>query len=203
MEAENPHNNAWWRSGMQWILLAMPLGVYFLPSFQTTFQEDFVVLSIFFYLLLRTFNPERFLIPGDKQPILTVFCLGILYGIGWFGLLRGYEDIYQQWMILYPIPLLLSLTFHPRISQSYSFIYRILLYTTWILSLLLPLMAGFLLWAVDGDQSNNIPAAIPSIVPSLMIFPILACVALVAGRSLPFRHGRSHIPILILAGMGI
>ncbi|MDP8245983.1 MAG: hypothetical protein P9L94_18010 [Candidatus Hinthialibacter antarcticus] len=89
------------RALLSWVFLLLPLAVYALPSFQTTFEEDVMVSVCGVYLMLRAANPFRRVLPQWLETSLASIFLIILYEIGWMGLWRGYGVL--GWSVLgYP-----------------------------------------------------------------------------------------------------
>ncbi|MBN2328605.1 MAG: hypothetical protein JXR73_15795 [Candidatus Omnitrophica bacterium] len=182
-----------------WGLLALPLIVYFLPEFQTTFQEDFLVLAVFFYLLLRTANEKRALIDFDDHPLWLTFLLGTMYAVGWIGLLRGYMESLGGWLILYPAPLLACLVFSRRLNRDAPSKTQIFTITIVLFSVILFGFTGFFYWAGDQEIINAGLVSDRSLLSRLLIFPIIGCTALSAGRTPVMRRGRDHLPFLLMA----
>lgn len=199
MEAGIQAINGWQRNLIVWALLALPLGVFLLPDFQTTFGEDLLVFGVFFYLFLRTANEKRFAISPTIQPFILAILLGVLYIVGWFGVLRGYEERFSRWLAFYPVPLLLAYLVCPRDRRAVSREYRSLAMTLWIVSLALFGMVGLFSWELPQEIVKNNPFPHRSAVPSLLIFPILGGVALAARRTPLLARGRDHLPILFIA----
>ncbi|MGC9327329.1 MAG: hypothetical protein ACP5I1_06825 [Candidatus Hinthialibacter sp.] len=182
-----------------WGLLALPLIVYFLPEFQTTFQEDLLVLAVFFYILLRTANEKRASIGFDDHPLWLTFLLGTLYAVGWIGLLRGYTESLGGWLILYPAPLLAGFILFRRMHRGAPSKTQIFTVTIIVFSAILFGCTGFFYWAGNPEAVSAGLLNDRSLPSQLVIFPILGCTALAAGRTPWMRSGRDHLPFLLMA----
>ncbi len=185
----------------RWFLLALPLGVFFLPFFQTTFQEDFLILAIFTYFILRSLNEHRIPINPDTQVLFLAPLLGVLYAVGWFGLLRGYLDTVGGWLILYPLPLAVLWGISPKQSGSHSLSYRLWAASWTLLSTAIFLAIVVFNWMAPPEFIANSPLRDSLLIPSLLVFPLLGCVGLAVSCIPPIQRGRDHISLVVLAGI--
>lgn len=189
-----------WRLNLAlWALLALPVGVFFLPAFQTTFLEDLLILAVSFYLFLRAANSERIPIPAGFQPVLTAILLGVFFAVGWFGVLRGYEDFIGRWLVLYPAPILLTLFFPPNPSQPLSRGYRILAVLFLVVSITIFSLVGIFAYLFSLETVKNSLHIKGSVIPTLLVIPILGGAVLAARRTPPLSRGIDHLPLLTIA----
>lgn len=201
MSGEGKAKNSWKQNQWQWSLLALPLGVFYLPFFHSTFQEDFLILAIFSYCILRSLNDRRISIPEDNQVIFLTPLLGVLYAVGWFGLLRGYLDTLGVWLIFYPLPLLIFWVISPTNPSSRSPSFRFWAASWALLTSFIFLTVAFFNWMVFPDILPNSPDKDFRLIPTLLVFPLIGCVGLAISRIPPVQRGRDHILLVILAGI--
>ncbi len=176
------------------LLLLAPLYVYWLPNFQTTVEEDFLLLGLFLYMLLRLFNPQRKILSEPQQQVLIFGIFGVLYVVGWLGLLRGYLAEEGRLLILYPALLLAAVFIAPKAflkkNHSYQNLIQLLLAFT-ILVFLLSTIA----WL---SAMRPLPQSTKSLIAPLIALPILSCVSLFS-RSVGQLNNLSGNVVLFLA----
>ncbi|MGI6457603.1 MAG: hypothetical protein ACOX5R_18570 [bacterium] len=126
------------------ILFFLPLGVYFLPFFQTHYEEDILLLGVSIYILLRMLNRQRMDLPEGIHTGVLFLLTSILHGIGWLGLVRGYLDNWGRLLALYPVLLLAACLLRPSAEQKTNSFEKGLQITA--LTLLISIFFITLLW---------------------------------------------------------
>ncbi len=178
-------------------LLSLPLVVYLLPGFATSYEEDLLLLALFIYLLLRTLNDARLPLGASWQTVLNFGCLVCVYGIGWFGLVRGYGETWGRGIAVFPLLLFTAAAVRPKPFLSDSTVYRVLLLALGVLSVVFFAAIAVLnlfFWGIptifDFPESS-------AVIPMLLTFPLLGCLALMSRSGFRMDRGRDHLPILL------
>lgn len=163
------------RRALRAICLLAPLGVYLLPRFATTFEEDLLLAALAVYWLVLAFDRKRLESISIWRPWLEGALWGVVYSIAWFGLLRGYGEFGTFWAFLFPLSIITAWALDrdeavarpiPSIQSAQWF----LLFAGGALSLFFALV-----WMI-GDHGLR-PALNPSpfqAVAVLALFPLLA-----------------------------
>jgi len=174
------------------MVLLCPVLVYALPDFTTTLEEDAVLLILFIYWLLRALKEDRVALPPHWQAGFNAVILGWIYGLGWIGLLRGYEEAAGRGLVLFPVLLLTAVGLRPEPRIPLSRGYRTLLPVLGGLSLVLFLMMGVIAWCGPSALWDTGLPSLVTITPKLILIPILGCAALLSRVCAPLVRGRDH-----------
>jgi len=177
------------------ILLIAPLAVYWLPNFQTTYEEDFLLLGIFLYVFMRMLNSQRKQLPDSHQIVLIFALMGVMYAVGWMGLMRGYLNTAGQTLMVYPLALLIAAITTPIFYQKKTQIYQ------WIIQLLLSItivvfLLSFISWV---SAVTPFPFSTKSLIAPLLLFPILSCVGLLSCSIGQLNRVSGHFLLLLAA----
>lgn len=178
------------------LALLCPVLVYALPDFTTTLEEDAVLLVLFIYWLLRTLKEDRVSIPVHWRAGFNAAVLGWVYGLGWIGLLRGYEETTGRWLVLFPALLAAAVFIRPAPGISATRGYQTVLSALGGLSLILFLSLSVMAWfGPPAVWDRGLPAHI-SITPRLILVPVLGCAALLSRACAPPVRGQDHLWLL-------
>lgn len=178
------------------LAMMCPVLVYALPRFQTTLEEDAVLLILFIYWLLRTLNGNRAGISPSWLAVGNAAVLGWIYGLGWIGLLRGYEDAAGRGLVLFPALLAAAAWFRPPPQTEASREYRRVTAVLGALTLALYFLVAALYRNANPVVWDSGILAATSITPKLILLPILGCAVLMARSCAPPVRGRDHLPLL-------
>ncbi len=189
-----------WKQASRWIPVVLPLTVFCLPQFQTTFQEDLILLALTVYLSLRALNDQRLELTEQSHTLLTAMLCAIPYAIGWLGFLRGYGDSLGWLTVLFPMLLLIGIIYRPKVQLCPCGAYPVFLLTIWIVTFFGFMVAGLASLISHTELWQEAPLLDSSIIPSLMVLPVIGCITIIA-RSMPqMKRGRRHIPLLLILG---
>ncbi len=184
-----------------YIILLLPLCVFFLPRFQTTYVEDLVLLALFLYWGLRVLNNKRRSLSLDFQPLFLSLIAGTIYTIAWMGLMRAYLQQGGRLIAVFPLLLVLALYFRPTPRLPNSPAYRTLLLILFVLTLLFFTLAAlfFLVQLFTPLPEGRFDTS--GIIPSLLVFPILGCISISLRSHAPLNTTTAHLPLLIILSL--
>ncbi len=180
-----------------YLLLLLPLVVVFFPHFQTNYEEDLLLLILFVYLTLRALEDKRRPIPDEWQSIIITVILGLIYILAWMGFVRGYLNAWGRWLALFPIFLIVAMFYRPKPEQDTQRLYRFALYTVISLTILIFGFLGIANQYKTNEDSFLTAISINSLIPSMLVFPILGCLLILSQGIKKIERGRDHLILLI------
>jgi hypothetical protein len=185
------------RSTLFYLLLALPLATAFLPQFWTSFEEDLLLLIVFGYLFFRALEPKRRRIADEWQAVLIVGIAGTVYAIAWIGFVRGYGDAWGRWAAFFPICMIAALFFRPQAVLPRSRSYRQAVFCIIFFTIILFGMLWLAHRYKTPEDSFITIVNVGSLIPPLMVFPILGCLLLLSCCFGRLERGRDHVLLLI------
>ncbi len=172
-----------------------------LPNFQTTYEEDILLLCVFSYLCLRAINEKRKHISTDWQPVFITVFAGVIYVVVWMGLVHGYLELWGRWLTIFPAFLVAALYFKPEplhsVSRNYHFLKSLLI--------IIMLVLFTSVWIAHKFRVPNEPVSpvlnAGQLIPPLIALPILGCILLLSRNFGSINLGINHLFLLLPAAL--